>query len=337
MSGADIPKFSHEHDTSADTSRPEIFTGLYDLDLADKMQELKSALDNDRRADRASYTFGFYDDRSLEQVYLPPQARTLLERCGPLNSISLDCASPNDYDALSFTVSLDFKNDEGMSTRLVVDRPFDYKKDEDSYDTVIINLADECDEDGDSDTANYHEYMTPISRDDFNRLLASLVYKGGDNISIEAFSALNWHNEDFERTIKNFHYASDCSTSYEEYLLTSEKGELSGALRVHSYDETVTDIQLDRIIEHDAFIDEQGNLHYSKRIVEAWVTPVGDPTTSFWTCAEHNDDQLVWEELDLATTNYSTTINFIDIQLRTIQPPHIVSFDDDTTQPPEDY
>ena len=44
MSGADIPEFSH--DNPADSSRPDVFMGLYDIDLTDKMQQLKEALPN---------------------------------------------------------------------------------------------------------------------------------------------------------------------------------------------------------------------------------------------------------------------------------------------------
>lgn len=331
MSGADIPKFSHEQ--PADSSRPDIFMGIYDLDLSDKMQSLREALVNDRKADMANYTFGFYDSDTLDDIYLPPQVQRLAEQCGSLTSVSVECTSPNDCDALSFVVCFDFKDESGPTTQLVVERPFDYRADQDSYDTATLHIVEDDDED--SDAINPRHHMTPISRRDFNCMLASLVYRGG-NISIDAFASLNWHTENLEKTVRNFHCVADYSTSYEEYLFHSAVGGLAGVLRVNSYDEMVTDIQLDRIITHDISMDEHGTMNFQKRLIETWITPVGDPTVSFWACEERDNEKPRWEEMDPTAADYGATIEFIDHHIHAVRPTQFEVFDEDTTQPFED-
>ena len=336
MSGADIPEFSH--DNPADSSRPDVFMGLYDIDLTDKMQQLKEALANDRRADFASYRFGFYDQDVLAEVFLPPQIQSLVNRCGNLNSISVECTSPKDCDATSFEVCFDFKDEEsedGRITRLTVERPFDYQPDQDSFDVATVRFVDDDEEETSEKTDSPVAYITPMSRKDFNCLLASLVYRS-DNISIDAFASLNWHTESFEKTIENFNSVAEYSICNEEYILHNSTDGIAGVLRINYYDETITDIQLDRIVTHDITMDEQGNMDFKKQLIEAWITPVGDHTVSFWSCDERNNDQPEWKELDANVADYDTTIEFVNKQLQRIRPTQFEVFDEDTTQPPED-
>lgn len=338
MSGADIPKFSHEEPDPS--SRPDVFMGLYELDVSDKLQALQKALDSDRRADFVSYRFGFYDQGTLDTIQVPEQIASLEKRYGSLTSIAVECTSPIDCDAISFDVSFDFRDnnrDDNQIARLTVKRPFDYVPDQDAYDEITLCVPEEF-EDDDNEEESYVsiEHITPMSRSEFNCLLASLVYRS-DNISIDAFSSFNWHSESFEKTIANFNCVAEYTIRNEEFLVKDDTNGLAGVVRVNHYDDTITDIQLDRITNHDMFIDTDGNFCYEKRLIETWVTPSADPTISFWSCEERGDDDPVWEEMTPKIDDYNATITFIESQLRRIHPTQLEQFDDDTTQPPEDY
>lgn len=300
--------------------------GVYDLDLSEKIIDLKTQLESDRPADVAEYAFGFYEPKVLLEAYLPPQIRALAERYGELNSIKVDCSSIRDCNATSFELCFQFKGETGPLVQLIVERPYDYQPDKNSYDTATVYVNDDDTED--DEEANLTEHVIPLSRADFNCLLASLVYGDMGNLNIRAFKSFDWHNENFEKTIRNFECAADYSSSTQEYLFGDADGNYTGHLRVSMYDDTMTDIQLERVLSYDASANEEGELHYRKEVVEAWITPLGDPIVLFSEYLEEDGQQPLLNEITPVPSDYQMASDFADQQMASLQPARFEQLDD---------
>lgn len=320
-----MPDFDFNQ-SSPDTAAHEVFMGAYEIDLTDKLNLLKSTLENDRPADAISHTFTFRRE-SLDDIYLPDQVRNLEKRHGQLNSVILVCCNLKDCGGISFEMRMEFCEPGKSSTWLSVVRPYSNQSHAGNSDLVTPLGINNSVEGGGS-----YE-IKAFTRQQFNRCLGSIVYNS-PRINQSVFDDYDWHANDYMVMTDNFQSVADTAWCNYEYFLDNYEGGYAGSLNYFKLEDEVTEIRLSRVTMQDVYMQGRENMHYREKTVEISASLNRSGVHLF----EHNykDGYSSTHVTEPDESDYRAFFDFIDWQMDDVQQIQVEVFDDDTTQPFED-
>lgn len=325
MNGRELSDFNTgEHPSNS--SNPNTFLGSYEVDLADKLNQFRLALENDRVADTMSHCFTFQSE-SLDDVYLPDQVRQLEKRHGQLQSVIVECSYLKESSGSSFELRMEFCDQNENSTWLTVVRPYSTPRDMCHHDTVSLIAKNQTMVGGRS------YQIDAFTPQEFNRCLGSIVYNS-PHISQSVFDSFDWHQDDYTIMTDNFSHVANSSWSGHEYLLSDSDGGYAGSLQYFKASGDVSEMRLSRIDHQHASVN--GNdLHYEEKTVELSLPLASGSSIELF---EHSSlDGSTSTQICLPVeSDYRTAMEFINDQLNCIQSVSLESFNDETTQPFDD-
>lgn len=327
MSGQELSNYSMG-DKPTDFRSAETFLSAYEVDLADKLTLFRQNLENDRTADVISHCFTFQGD-CLENIYLPKQVEQLTRRHGRLNKTVIECAFLDNCGGSSFEMRMEFSDgDSQNSAWLTVARPYNYSSISSSEDVVIIQNKDNA-------TQSVGEYkINAFTNQEFNRCLGSLVYSS-PLIQQSVFDQFDWHKENYALMTENFKHVAEKTWSNHEYILTDDTGGYAGSLSYYHMGDDLSEIRLSRVTNLNASV--YGNsLRFEEKTVELSLPLAKGSMIELF---EHSfvDGASNTQLCIPVESDYLMAIDFIKDQLKQIRSVPLEQFDDESTQPFDDF
>lgn len=325
MSGSELSNFDADEYRDGTTSQ-EVFLTSTELELADRINIFRLALENDRSADTMSHCFTF-NKEDIKEIYLSDHVKQLEKRHGDLHTVIVETHYLSQSSGISFELRMEFLDNLQKSTWLSIIRPYNASENNIHNDVVSLSVGNES-------VKNNQSYeINAFTSKEFNRCLGSIVYSS-PQIDQSIFDSYNWHQDNYVVMTDNFRHAANSTWSHYEYFLSDIQGGHAGLLSYFKTNEDVSEIRLSKIIKQDAEVYGQ-HMNYSEKMIEMSLPLV---RSSFIELLEHSiENGCTTTQIRIPTkADYTSALDFVNQQIDHIKSIQIERFNDETTQPFED-